>query len=151
MVCFSLPLHGCTQFGWQNTWESDSWRPRHPKPSTTNSCWPSRAEKWALTSNRTECEKGSKNAGENPTPQIVMTLSMNEAEEPRLSNRDSRNPDAARSQQRRSPPNSFLHCLDHPQHLSFALPPALGPCGCGLTVEFFHRPPRGGRGGRGSA
>ena len=28
-MCLSITLHGCTEFGWQNTWESDSWRPRH--------------------------------------------------------------------------------------------------------------------------
>ena len=31
--------------------------PATPEPSTNNNCWPSRAEKWALTSSWTECEK----------------------------------------------------------------------------------------------
>ena len=36
--------HGsCIKLGWQNALESDSWRPRHPEPSTTDGCWPSRA------------------------------------------------------------------------------------------------------------
>ena len=54
---FSKRHSGCTKLEWQNTWESDSWRPRHPKPSTTKNSSSSRAEKWALTSRRTECEK----------------------------------------------------------------------------------------------
>ena len=32
-----------TKLRWQNTWESDSRRPHHLEPSTTNSCWLSRA------------------------------------------------------------------------------------------------------------
>ena len=45
-MCFSIPPQPCTLSGWQNIWESDSWRPRHPEPSTTNNCWPSRAPSW---------------------------------------------------------------------------------------------------------
>ena len=59
-MCLSISLHACTKLGWQNTWESDSRRPRHPEPSTTKNYSSSRAEKWALTSMRTECEKCSK-------------------------------------------------------------------------------------------
>ena len=31
-MCLAMSHHGCTKLGWQNTWESDSWRPRHPGP-----------------------------------------------------------------------------------------------------------------------
>ena len=34
-MCFSIPPQTCTKLKWQNTWESDSRRPRHPEPSTT--------------------------------------------------------------------------------------------------------------------
>ena len=37
------------------------------EPSTTHNCWPSRADTWALTSNRTECEKGTKNEAKKPS------------------------------------------------------------------------------------
>ena len=30
-TCLSMSHSGCTLFGWQNTWESDSRRPRHPR------------------------------------------------------------------------------------------------------------------------
>ena len=39
---------------------ASSRRPRHPEPSTTKNSSSSRAEKWALTSMRTECEKCGK-------------------------------------------------------------------------------------------
>ena len=73
MVC--IPLHGCTESGWQNTWESDSQRPRHPEPWTTNSCWPPRAEKWALTSIWTECDKCRK-MKQNPPSETIPALSV---------------------------------------------------------------------------
>ena len=44
MTCLSTSHSECTKLGWQNTWESDSWRPRHLQFSTTNSCWSSRAQ-----------------------------------------------------------------------------------------------------------
>ena len=34
-MCFSIPPQTCTKLEWQNTYESDSRRPRHPEPSTT--------------------------------------------------------------------------------------------------------------------
>ena len=56
-MCFSIRQSWCTELWWQNTWESDSWSSRHPEPSTTKNSSSSRAEKWALTSMRTECKK----------------------------------------------------------------------------------------------
>ena len=58
--------------------------PAPPEPSITHSCECPRAEKWALTSIRTECDKHSEITAKIEF-QSVMTLSMNEAEEPQLS------------------------------------------------------------------
>ena len=49
MVCFSVPLHGCTKLGWQNTWESDSRRPRHPGPQRPDGRSPKNAAKLQKT------------------------------------------------------------------------------------------------------
>ena len=54
---FILKANACTELRWRVTWESDSRRPRHSEPSTMKNSSSSRAEKRALTSMRTECEK----------------------------------------------------------------------------------------------
>ena len=32
---FFLPQQSCTELGWRNTWESDSWRPHHSQVRAT--------------------------------------------------------------------------------------------------------------------
>ena len=48
-MCFSTHANGGTKLGWQNTWESDSRRPRHPGPQRPDERRPKNAAKLKRT------------------------------------------------------------------------------------------------------
>ena len=82
-MSLATPSHGyATIWGGRAPGSQTPGVPATPEPSTPNSCWPSRAEKWALTSSWTECEKMPQNAAKSPPPQHLNIPSMNESEAP---------------------------------------------------------------------
>ena len=106
-LSLSISLRRCTEFGWQNVWESDS---RHPRAVENQHLLA--VESWALTSSRTECEKWRKM--HRKSPQNHLNLSRECSED--IHCHDGQLDVAA--ERKNVDSKQFLHCLDHPRHLS---------------------------------